>query len=424
MKRVAVINSDERIDRVVRSACEQYEYDLEPIKPGSEDEAIQALNYDLPELTVLNASDPSLSIDRIVAEMHNDPWLHSGGLIVIYDPNVVGVRTEALSQLNLITFIETPRLEMYFPRVLRIIESHEHILYQRDLHALLHSNFSGSFVMDNDPFDLTTYSNLLANFLYNAKLITHGQKERFYIALMELLVNAIEHGNCNISYEEKSRHLEAGGDPMELIRQKNEDPEIAKKRVYLTYKIRPHESSFTIRDEGEGFDWKNYKTETGEAGLSEQHGRGIFMASHFLSDLSYNNKGNEVRFHLKHNSDEENLVPDMFQDLEEVTFKRRQIVFEEGEKSSYLYYIVSGKFDVFSGDKKISTLTPADIFVGEMSFLLGNRRTATVRSAGRGTLIKIGKEQFINAIKERPYYGLFLARLLSQRLVRLHHGMS
>jgi CRP-like cAMP-binding protein len=148
------------------------------------------------------------------------------------------------------------------------------------------------------------------------------------------------------------------------------------------------------------------------------------MASHFLSDLSYNKKGNEVRFHLKHSSDEENLVPDMFQDLEEVTFKRRQIVFEEGEKSSYLYYIVSGKFDVFSGDKKISTLTPADIFVGEMSFLLGNRRTATVRSAGRGTLIKIGKEQFINAIKERPYYGLFLARLLSQRLVRLHHGVS
>ena len=53
-----------------------------------------------------------------------------------------------------------------------------------------------------------TYSNLLANFLYNANLIDHERKVRFYVATMELLINAIEHGNCQITYEEKSAYLE------------------------------------------------------------------------------------------------------------------------------------------------------------------------------------------------------------------------
>jgi hypothetical protein len=36
---------------------------------------------------------------------------------------------------------------------------------------------------------------------------------------------------------------------------------------------------------------------------------------------------------------------------------------------------------------------------------------------GKGVLIRISKESFINVIKERPHYGIFLARLLAQRLV-------
>jgi CRP-like cAMP-binding protein len=56
-----------------------------------------------------------------------------------------------------------------------------------------------------------------------------------------------------------------------------------------------------------------------------------------------------------------------------------------------------------------------------MSFLLNNRRSATVRAAQPGILVRISKQRFINALKERPQYGLFLARLLSRRLLRHHH---
>jgi CRP-like cAMP-binding protein len=60
------------------------------------------------------------------------------------------------------------------------------------------------------------------------------------------------------------------------------------------------------------------------------------------------------------------------------------------------------------------------MFLGEMSFLLNDRRSATVISRGESSLIRISKNSFVNAIKENPHYGIFLARLLAQRLSKLN----
>ena len=63
-------------------------------------------------------------------------------------------------------------------------------------------------------------------------------------------------------------------------------------------------------------------------------------------------------------------------------------------------------------------ITPADIFMGEMSFLLNNRRSAAVRAEGDGKLIKIARRDFVMVIKNYPHYGIFLSKLLARKLVR------
>lgn len=420
-KHVAVLSSDASINRIIDESCKELKYHFEPEVIDTADGAIEHLNYEFPDLTVVHAGDERLDSNRILGAIREDPWLHQGSLVLVHDPDQICVRTDELRQLNLLAVISTGRLSSYFPRLLRILETNEHILRQRDIHVLLDSNLSGNFELENDPFDLTTYSNLLSNFLYNAKLIDHEQKERFHVALMELLMNAVEHGNCRITYEEKSMHMATGGDPIGLIRERNKDPEISRKKVHLSYRIRPESSSFTIRDEGEGFDWRGYNTLIGEDGLEEMHGRGILMASHYLSNLRFNDAGNEVYFELEHGTGDEFSVPQVFNDAEEVSFTAGSIVFEQGDRSSHLYYIVSGSFDILVDDEVVSRLTPADVFLGEMSFLLNNRRSATVKAATDGSLVRINKRRFINALKEQPQYGLFLARLLSRRLFRLHH---
>jgi hypothetical protein len=424
MGTIAILSTDSRINKTIENIASEFGDEFVPVHLKERKKIFQHLNYELPEIIVVNCEDKTIKLKSILKEIKGDPWLYSGGFVVLHDELSEQEALKMFAGINIITVIHCARLGDYVPRLLRILSQNRGILFQRDLHFLLQANFSGSFVLENDPFDLVTYSNLLANFLYNANLIDHERKVRFYVAIMELLINAIEHGNCRITYEEKSSFLDAGGDVLELIRQKNADPEIYRKKVYLSYRISPKKSTFRIRDEGEGFDWKSWRQQKGEDGLVELHGRGIFMASHYLENLKYNDKGNEVSFEVQHLSHESKKVPKVFTDQEEVVVQEGDIVFTQGEKSSYMYYIVSGQFEIIANNTRVSVLTPQDIFLGEMSFLLNNQRSATVRAMGRGVLIKISKESFINAIKERPHYGIFLARLLAQRLVKLHKAAT
>jgi CRP-like cAMP-binding protein len=93
-------------------------------------------------------------------------------------------------------------------------------------------------------------------------------------------------------------------------------------------------------------------------------------------------------------------------------------VFRQGEPGDFLYYIAKGHFDVLVNDKRVARLSPDDIFMGEMSFLLNNRRSATVRATSDAVLIRISKKDFVEAIKQKPQYALFLSRLLAQRIAR------
>jgi hypothetical protein len=424
MGNIAVLSTDDRVNKSVLQKCTEFGDEFIPIYLRDKNLIVQHLNYELPELIVVNCADKYIKLKPILKEIKSDPWLYSGGFAIIHDdPNEQEV-LKLFEGINLISVIQKNKLEDYFGRLLRILSQNRGILFQRDLHFLLQANLSGSFILENDPFDLTTYSNLLANFLYNSNLIDHEQKVRFYVAAMELLINAIEHGNCRISFEEKSAWLNGGQDILDLIREKNKDPEICAKKVYLSYRIGPKRSTIRIRDEGEGFDWKSHTAAAGEEGLGVMHGRGIAMAKLYANSLSYNERGNEVILELSHMASEGKVVPKVFTDQEEVIFNEGDIVFTQGEKSSYLYYIVAGRFEIIANGKRVSVLTPEDIFLGEMSFLLDNRRSATVKAAGRGVLIKISKEAFINAIKERPHYGIFLARLLAQRMVKLHKATN
>lgn len=142
------------------------------------------------------------------------------------------------------------------------------------------------------------------------------------------------------------------------------------------------------------------------------------MAVTLASKLAYNRKGNAVTMIFPHDEQVNRDAPAGFSEEEALTVRRGDIIFREGESSNFLYYISSGTFSVFAKSRHVGMLTQADIFVGEMSFLLNNRRSATVRAEGDGKLIKISRKSFVTVIKEFPHYGIFLSKLLARKLVR------
>jgi CRP-like cAMP-binding protein len=418
MRKIPVVSSDEKLNEIIRLECARSEGEFAPVFFADQGEVIEFFKYELPEMKILNFSDPKVDCMGILREIKEDPWLHYGGIIGIHEDTDDKKLLESVKDANIIAVLRKKDFMAHLPRLLRIIRQNKQILFQRGIQQHLLKTISGAFVIDNDPLDIITYANLVTNYLFNSNLIGKDEKEKLHVALLELLINAIEHGNCKIDFDEKSAWLERNGDIMELIRQKNKDPAVKARKVYFSYTITPDKSRFSIRDEGEGFDWHSRITSSPETpGL---HGMGMRMANVYVRNLSYNQKGNEVSFDIDHRKAESNAIPKIFQQSDEISFKDGEYVCSEGEESDFLYYIVSGTLYVYSKGKFVSSLTPDDLFMGEMSFLLSNRRSATVVAKGPCSLIKISKQDFVNLIKQNPHYGIFLARLLAQRLARLN----
>lgn len=418
MIKFPVISGDDSLNSFIKSQCLAMGNEYLPVFFKNKDEVIAHLKYELPEIKMIYFSDSTIEAKEVLDEIGQDPWLHYGGVIAIHDNLEEKALLEAMRDQNVIAVLKRSELERGFSRLMKILKQNKQILFQRGIQQHLLKNIAGSFVIDNDPLDITTYANLVTNYLFNANLINKETKEKLHVALLELLINAIEHGNCTISFDEKTAWLESNRDIMELIRQKNTDPTIRTKKVYFTYTISPESSRFVIKDEGAGFDWRSrLASRQDEPGL---HGMGMTMASLYVNNLNYNEPGNEVSFDVSHQHNETNTIPAIFDASQEQAFDDGVYICSEGEESDFLYYIVSGTLYVYSKGKLVSALTPDDIFMGEMSFLLSNRRSATVVSKGRSVLIKISKQDFVNLIKDSPHYGIFLARLLAQRLARLN----
>ncbi|HTX71612.1 MAG TPA: cyclic nucleotide-binding domain-containing protein [Rectinemataceae bacterium] len=418
MRKIPVVSSDEKLNEVVRTECARSGGEFTPIFFDDHSTVIEFLKYELPEMKIFNFSDRKADCEKILHEIKEDPWLHYGGIIAIHDDADEKRLMETMQDANVIAVLRRREFVSSLPRLLRIVKQNKQILFQRGIQQHLLKAISGALVMDNDPLDIKTYTNLITNYLYNANLIVKEEKDKLHVALLELLTNAIEHGNCRIGFDEKTAWLENNGDIMDLIREKNRDESIKRKKVFFSYTINPEGSRFTIRDEGDGFDWRSRLAASPESpGL---HGMGVKMASLYVKNLAYNEKGNEVSFEVYHRHGESNIIPKIFESVEETRFTDGQYVCSEGEESDFLYYIVSGTLYVYSKGKLISSLSPDDMFMGEMAFLLSNRRSATVVAKGNCVLIKISKQDFVNLIKENPHYGIFLARLLAQRLARLN----
>ncbi len=111
--------------------------------------------------------------------------------------------------------------------------------------------------------------------------------------LTELLVNAVEHGNLGITYNEK-RHLRlADGWEAEVAR-RFAVAENAARQVRVSVRRHADRLAFTVQDEGAGFDWQHYLDFDPER-AADPNGRGIAMARMVsFSTLEYRGNGNTV----------------------------------------------------------------------------------------------------------------------------------
>lgn len=126
---------------------------------------------------------------------------------------------------------------------------------------------------------------LLANECPNPSLAAVG--------INEILINAIEHGNLGITYNEKTQlaNIDAW---LKEINRRLALPENQHKYVTVKFSKSPTRIHIRIVDEGNGFNWNQYQSLDNKRVL-HNHGRGIVMARNLsFESLIYHGNGNEV----------------------------------------------------------------------------------------------------------------------------------
>ena len=124
-----------------------------------------------------------------------------------------------------------------------------------------------------------------------------AEPERAAMGLVELFVNAVEHGNLGIDFEHKARLLAAGQWLVETQR-RLDLPENAGKFVDVRAARTGGEVVVVIRDRGEGFDWRQFLT-LDESRAFYPNGRGIALARQIaFTTVEYRGAGNEVEVRI------------------------------------------------------------------------------------------------------------------------------
>jgi CRP-like cAMP-binding protein len=104
-----------------------------------------------------------------------------------------------------------------------------------------------------------------------------------------------------------------------------------------------------------------------------------------------------------------------------VLFEAGKPLCVQGDEGDEAFILISGEADVSiesaNGVAVVARLKPNDV-VGELAILRDMPRNATVTSVTDVATLRIGKQDFLNLLKEFPEVSIEVMRSLAERLVR------
>ena len=147
------------------------------------------------------------------------------------------------------------------------------------------------YVLDNDVGHIPSLLAQLELGVTRMQLFDHGAWMRIAVALREAFVNAIYHGNLDLSSQLLEQdHVSFA----ELVQQRRREAAFADRRVHVTACETRTEATYVIRDEGRGFDPAALSDPTSPQNLDRLTGRGLFLIRTFMDEVRHNDVGNEI----------------------------------------------------------------------------------------------------------------------------------
>lgn len=147
------------------------------------------------------------------------------------------------------------------------------------------------FELENDLTLIAPLVTHLQEMLARLRLCDETERMRVGIALDEAIVNAVYHGNLELSSELR----DAGRDTYQkTAEERTRISPYSDRKLHISASVSPDRAQFDIRDEGPGFDPALLPDPTDPANLESLGGRGILLMRTFMDEVTFDPSGRAV----------------------------------------------------------------------------------------------------------------------------------
>jgi CheY-like chemotaxis protein len=285
-----LVVDDSATDRRIAGGLLEKEPDFEVVYAEDGSDALRKIEDDLPDIVITDMVMPNLDGLQLVETMKQDYPLIPVILMTGLGSEEIAVRA---LRLGAASYVPKRRLASDLMETVRLVlraASRDRNVTRLLMHRTRQADFK--FVLENDLSLLAASVTYIQQTMESMGLFDDAERLRIGVALEEVLLNAMYHGNLEISsvLREDDRPTYH-----EQARARASEAPYRDRRIHFSASLSPAGAQFTIRDQGQGFDRKGLPDPTDAANLHRVSGRGLLLMHTFMDSVEFNELGNEVR---------------------------------------------------------------------------------------------------------------------------------
>jgi CheY-like chemotaxis protein/anti-sigma regulatory factor (Ser/Thr protein kinase) len=287
MAHVLVVD-DSAVDRRLAGSLLEKSYNSSVVYAADGTEALECMRQRLPDIVITDLQMPQMNgLDLVTAVRRDYPLVP---VVLMTAQGSEDIAVQAL-QKGAASYLPKSRLAY------ELLETIDSVLAvaraDRDQGKLASCLYESQWdlVLPNDTSLLCPLVDLARHDLVRLGLCDDTVRTRLGIALHEALINAIDHGNLELSSEMRERD-DVGY--QRLAEQRRQQAPYMHRQVYVQVKITRDEAVYVVRDEGPGYDPSCLPDPTDPANLEKICGRGLLLIRTFMDEVRHNATGNEI----------------------------------------------------------------------------------------------------------------------------------
>ena len=289
---VVLVVDDSAVDRRLAGGILEKGTDLKVEYAKNGAEALESIKRHTPDIVITDLQMPEMDGLELVGMIRSQFPLVPVILMTAHGSEEIAV--QAL-QRGAASYVPKSKLAQDLPETVDAVLAVARADRNQDRLIECLTLSESAFTLENDSGLVYPLVDYLQQMITRMKLCDETGRIRIGVALEEALLNALYHGNLEISSEllrESRSNLLTGGP--DVVQQRRRQAPYQGRKIHVHVSMSTSEAKFVIKDDGPGFDPNSVPDPTDPANLERESGRGLLLMRTFMDHVSYNDSGNEV----------------------------------------------------------------------------------------------------------------------------------